>query len=97
MSENSSDHQDVFYFADADADNTGTDTGSVDHLTAADVQTYVVCFSVMVMIDKYNVADLHTVTAYLSSAGALHVGSVRKFYSIISSVAVHGKTGTVKT
>jgi len=87
----------IFYILDADTDDAVLDTGSVDHLAAAYVQSDMVRLSVMVMVNEDDISDLHAALANLSAVRTLHVGAVRQSDAIVSTVAVHCKTGTVET
>ena len=97
LSADPSDHQDILNVADTHAYDTVLNAGSMDHLAAADVDTYVIGLSVVVMINEDDVSDLRAAKAYLVAVGALHVCSVRKPYAVVRPVAVHSKARTVKT
>ena len=87
----------VFNILNADTDNAVLDSGSMYHLAAADVQTDVVGLAVMVMVNEDNISDLHAAKANFPAVRTLHVGTVRQSDAIVSTVAVHCKTGTVET
>ena len=97
LSEHPSYHQNIFNILYAYTDNAIFDAGSMYHLTASDINAYVVSLAVMVVVNEDDIANLHAAETYFSAVRALHVRTVRKPDSVISPVAVHCKTGTVKT